>query len=73
MIAVTLAPGKEKRVNAGHPWIYRNEITRIEGDPPPGALAVVSDHRGKLLGQAMVNLRSQIGRASCRERVLYTV
>lgn len=60
MITVTLAPGKDNRVNAGHPWIYRSEIARIEGDPPPGALAVVSDHRGKFLGQAMVNLRSQI-------------
>ena len=60
MVNVILAPGKEKRVNAGHPWIYRSEIARIEGEPTPGALAVVSDRRGKFLGQAMVNLRSQI-------------
>jgi len=60
MINVTLGPGKEKRVNAGHPWIYRSEIARIEGEPPPGAVAAVLDHRGKFLGQAMVNLRSQI-------------
>src|SRR5512136_754872 len=60
MINMTLAPGKEKRVNAGHPWIYRSEIARIEGDPPAGAVAAVLDHRGKFLGQAMVNLRSQI-------------
>jgi 23S rRNA (cytosine1962-C5)-methyltransferase len=60
MITVTLAPGKERRVNAGHPWIYRSEIARVEGEPPPGALGAVLDHRGKFLGQAMVNLRSQI-------------
>ena len=60
MITVTLAPGKEKRVNAGHPWIYRSEIARVEGEPAPGAVAAVVDHRGKFLGQAMVNLRSQI-------------
>src|SRR5512136_38922 len=60
MVNVTLTPGKEKRVNAGHPWIYRSEIARIEGEPAPGAVAAVLDHRGKFLGQAMVNLRSQI-------------
>jgi 23S rRNA (cytosine1962-C5)-methyltransferase len=60
MITVTLAPGKERRVNAGHPWIYRSEIARVEGEPPPGALGAVLDHRGKFLGQAMINLRSQI-------------
>lgn len=60
MITVTLAPGKEKRVNAGHPWIYRSEIARVEGEPPPGALGAVLDHRGKFLGQAMVNLMSRI-------------
>ncbi len=60
MVNVTLAPGREKRVNAGHPWIYRSEIARIEGEPAPGALAVVTDHRGKFLGQATVNLGSQI-------------
>ena len=60
MVNVTLAPGKEKRVNAGHPWIYRSEIARIEGEPAPGVMAVVSDHRGRFLGQAMVNLKSQI-------------
>jgi 23S rRNA (cytosine1962-C5)-methyltransferase len=60
MINATLAPGKEKRINAGHPWIYRSEIARIEGEPPPGAVAAVLDHRGKFLGQAMLNSRSQI-------------
>jgi len=60
MVTVTLVPGKEKRINAGHPWIYRSEIARVEGEPSPGALGAVLDHRGKFLGQAMVNLRSQI-------------
>jgi len=60
MLTVTLAPGKEKRVNAGHPWIYRGEIARIAGEPTPGAVAGVSDNRGRFLGQAMVNLKSQI-------------
>jgi len=60
MLTITLAPGKESRLNAGHPWIYRSEIARTEGEATPGAIAVVRDHRGRFLGQAMLNLTSQI-------------
>ncbi len=60
MLTITLAPGRESRLNAGHPWIYRSEIARAEGDATPGVIAVVRDHRGRFLGQAMANLRSQI-------------
>ncbi|MEK6568821.1 MAG: hypothetical protein AABZ38_00740, partial [candidate division NC10 bacterium] len=32
MTRVTLHKGKERRPLAGHPWIYRGEVQRIEGD-----------------------------------------
>jgi 23S rRNA (cytosine1962-C5)-methyltransferase len=60
MLVVTLAPGRESRPNAGHPWIYRSDIARTDGPAPPGAVGVVRDHRGRFLGQATVNLASQI-------------
>jgi 23S rRNA (cytosine1962-C5)-methyltransferase len=60
MSTLTLAPGKDKRLTAGHPWIYRTEIAHIDGDPTPGAIALVKDQRGHVLGQAMINVRSQI-------------
>jgi 23S rRNA (cytosine1962-C5)-methyltransferase len=60
MLTVRLFPGKEKRVNAGHPWLYRSEIAQTEGDATPGAVAVVQDHRGRFLGRAMMNLKSQL-------------
>lgn len=60
MFSLRLAAGKEARLLTGHPWIYRNEIARVEGEGEPGAIAQVRDSRGRLLGQAMVNLRSQI-------------
>jgi 23S rRNA (cytosine1962-C5)-methyltransferase len=60
MLTVRLFPGKERRLNAGHPWLYRSEIARVEGEATPGVIAVVQDHRGRFLGQAMVNLKSQI-------------
>lgn len=60
MFTVRLATGKEARIQAGHPWIYRSEIARVEDEGEPGAIAQVRDSRGRFLGQAMVNLKSQI-------------
>lgn len=60
MFALRLASGKETRLLAGHPWIYRNEIARVEGEGEPGAIAHILDGRGRVLGQATVNLKSQI-------------
>jgi 23S rRNA (cytosine1962-C5)-methyltransferase len=60
MPTITLAPGKEARILGGHPWIYRSEIAQVDREIGAGEVAFVRDHRGKLLGQAAVNLRSQI-------------
>jgi len=60
VFTLRLDSGKEARLLAGHPWIYRNEIARVEGEGEPGAVAHVLDGRGRFLGQAMVNPRSQI-------------
>lgn len=60
MLTLRLASGKEGRLVAGHPWIYRNEIARVEGEGESGAIGHVLDGRGRFLGQAMVNLKSQI-------------
>ena len=68
MFTIRLAPGKAARIEAGHPWIYRSEIARVDGEGEPGAIAHVRDSRGRFLGQAMVNLQSQIaGRLLARE------
>lgn len=68
MFTLRLASGRETRIAAGHPWIYRSEIARVEGQGEPGAIAQVRDGRGRFLGQAMVNLQSQItGRLISRD------
>ena len=59
-MTLRLASGREARLLAGHPWIYRNEIARVDDEGEPGAVAHVLDDRGRFLGQAMVNLKSQI-------------
>ncbi|MFA5027193.1 MAG: class I SAM-dependent rRNA methyltransferase [Candidatus Methylomirabilota bacterium] len=60
MLTLHLNSGREARIRGGHPWVYRTEIARVEGEAAPGAIGTVRDHRGRLLGQAMVNLHSQI-------------
>jgi 23S rRNA (cytosine1962-C5)-methyltransferase len=70
MLSVTLAAGRDSRLRAGHPWLYKSEIARIEGEAEPGAIGRILDHRGKFLGQATVNLMSQIaGRLLSRDEV----
>ena len=29
------------RIASGHPWIFNNEIEKIEGNPPPGSIVEV--------------------------------
>lgn len=60
MVEVTLLRGRERRPLAGHPWIYRGEIERIEGDPQPGEQARVKDSSGRFVGIGYINPRSQI-------------
>ncbi len=36
MAKATLVKGKEKRVEYGHPWIFRSDIENIEGSFTPG-------------------------------------
>ena len=60
MHKITLHKGKERRPLAGHPWIYRGEVQRIEGDPAPGDLVEVKDARGRFIGRGYINPRSQI-------------
>lgn len=48
----------DRRLRAGHLWIYSNEIDvahRSLREFTPGELAVVEDHRGRPLGLAYVN------------------
>ena len=57
-----LLPGHDKRVRAGAPWIYSNEIA-VDAEAKtlaPGALVRVETAEGKLLGTAAFNLHALI-------------
>ncbi len=47
------------RLKQGHVWVYRSDIASADG-VPAGALARVSDERGKFLGTALYSSASQI-------------
>jgi 23S rRNA (cytosine1962-C5)-methyltransferase len=46
------------RVRAGHPWIYRSDVTDLHADR--GEVVEVRDSRGALLGRALSSSESQI-------------
>ncbi|MBL6749057.1 MAG: class I SAM-dependent rRNA methyltransferase [Nevskia sp.] len=58
MTTLRLKPQEERRLRAGHLWIYSNEVD-TERSPlktlAPGALCRVEDARGKPMGTAYVN------------------
>jgi 23S rRNA (cytosine1962-C5)-methyltransferase len=45
---------------ARHPWIFSGAITRVVGEPPPGAEVDVRGPDGELLGRGLFNPTSQI-------------
>ncbi len=60
MAKAVLIPGKEKRVWSRHPWIFRSDIARLEGDFTPGDVVDVMSSKGRFLARAYYNPASQI-------------
>lgn len=48
------------RVQNGHPWIFMNEVDRVEGSPAPADIVEVFSHDGKWIGSGYYNPQSQI-------------
>lgn len=55
-----LKKGEEKRIVAGHSWVYANEVARIEGKDKNGALATVRAFDGRYIGKGYINHASKI-------------
>jgi len=56
---VFLKKGDKNRPRWGHPWIYRSQIDRAQGDPAPGDLVEVHATHG-IAGVGYFNLSSEI-------------
>ncbi|HEX5411062.1 MAG TPA: class I SAM-dependent rRNA methyltransferase [Terriglobia bacterium] len=57
--AVTLSQRGVERIFAGHPWIYRSDVT-ASPDLDAGSIVSVHDRRKRFLGQALYSNSSQI-------------
>ena len=52
--------GRQKKLLQGHPWVYGNEIERVEGETQDGGLVTVVDFRGRYMGTGFYNSKSLI-------------
>src|SRR5260221_2852823 len=59
---VALQPGRHKRVEAGHPWVYSNEIVMDAAAKalPPGTLVTLRKAGGDALGVATFNAHTLV-------------
>lgn len=60
MPSVILKTGKERRLIAGHCWVYAGEIAKITGDPTDGDVVDIRDHKERFLGRGLLNRHSVI-------------
>lgn len=60
MAKISLIKGKDKRVEYGHPWIYRSDIGSVDGSFNSGDIVDVYSNRNSFLGRGYINLKSQI-------------
>src|SRR5262245_15620767 len=60
MIKVFLRKNISKRVVDGHPWIFSNEVDKVDGEITGGELVTVFTADKKFIGSGYANPRSQI-------------
>ena len=63
MARLILHKGREGRILAGHPWIYRNEIARADGAWTPDEAVAIQTRDGSFVGRGFYNPRTVI---ACR-------
>lgn len=56
----TVTPKAERSLRAGHPWVYGEEITAVEGGYRNGDMVDVVSSKGRYLGTGWVNDHSKI-------------
>lgn len=57
---IYITPKGERAARGGHPWVYADEITNIEGSYANGDLVDVVTGKGKYLGTGFINDNSKI-------------
>jgi 23S rRNA (cytosine1962-C5)-methyltransferase len=57
---LVLRPRREARLLAGHPWVYRSDVARLDGPWRPDEAVTVVDASGLGVGRGFYNPRPQI-------------
>ena len=57
---VFLKRNEEKRLLAGHSWVFANEVSGIDGKAKNGSLATVRSFDGRFIGRGYINHASKI-------------
>ena len=57
---VFLIPGKEKRIQTFHPWIFKSDIARAEDLSASGEVVDILSSKGRFLARGVYNPQSQI-------------
>ncbi len=60
MARLVLRPRHEARLLAGHPWVYRSDVARLDGPWRPDEAVTVADAAGRVVGRGFYNPRPQI-------------
>jgi 23S rRNA (cytosine1962-C5)-methyltransferase len=60
MIRVNLRKKISQRVVNGHPWIFNNEVEKVDEDLKGGEIVEVFTHDKKFVGKGYINPKSQI-------------
>ncbi len=60
MSRAILIPGKEKRVYSRHPWVFRSDIAKVEGEFSPGDMVDIYSSKDRFLARGFYNPASQI-------------
>ncbi len=60
MYTVYLKKNEEKKILNGYPWVYANEVARVEGKDVQGSVAEVRSFDGRFIGKGFINHLSKI-------------
>jgi 23S rRNA (cytosine1962-C5)-methyltransferase len=60
MTTLILKRAAERRIRAGHPWIYRGEVADLKGSWSAGVAVDVTDATGRFLGRGFYSPRASL-------------
>lgn len=60
MYKVILKRNEEKKLLKGYPWVYANEVYKVEDKGEQGSVAEVRDFSGRYIGKGFINHHSKI-------------